>query len=246
MKVDIKKLTYICGFLGPAILILGSLITAIPYHGKRGEPYSILNHYISKLGEVGVSRLAPVFNDSLIVGGLVLVIFVLGLGLYIHTKLGYIATAFGIFSCISCSLVGVFPMNNLSIHNAVAFAFICSGLVGIALFNLVIIFDKQNKVSKWLLIPGIITVVSFASSLVIPYITGSPHVQTFHPHRFTRPHVRVKTILEWSVFFTLIAWLVLMSIHLMTKRVTKAAKTAVMGSFKAQKCDSETMEKIEG
>jgi hypothetical membrane protein len=154
-------------------MILGSLITAILYRGKKGESYSIINHYISKLGEVGVSRLAPVFNFSLIVGGLVLVIFMLGLVLYIHTKLGYVATAFGIFSCISCSLVGVFPMNNLSIHTAVSYSFFYSGLVAIALFNLVIIFDKQNKVSKWLLIPGIITVASFASFLVMPYITSS-------------------------------------------------------------------------
>ena len=67
-------LTYLCGFLGKAILMLGSLITTVPYRGKEGEPYSILNHFISAIGEVGVSRLAPVFNASLIVGGLVLVI----------------------------------------------------------------------------------------------------------------------------------------------------------------------------
>jgi hypothetical membrane protein len=225
MKVDFKKLTYVCGFLGPAIMILGSLIAAIPYHGKRGESYSILNHYISKLGEVGVSTLAPVFNTSLIVGSLVLVIFVLGLGLYIHTKLGYVATAFGIFSCISCSLVGVFPMNNLSIHNAATFSFFYSGFVAITLFNLVIIFDKQNKVSKWLLIPGIITVASFASFLLMPYITSSIHVQTLNPHRLTRPDIRLKTTLEWSVFFSVIIWFVLMSIYLMTKKPTKVSKT---------------------
>lgn len=225
MKVDFKKLTYVCGFLGPAIMILGSLITAILYHGKKGESYSILNHYISKLGEVGVSTLAPVFNTSLIVGSLVLVIFVLGLGLYIHTKLGYVATAFGIFSCISCSLVGVFPMNNLSIHNAVTFSFFYSGLVAITLFNLVIIFDKQNKVSKWLLIPGIITIASFASFLLMPYITSSIHVQTLNPHRLARPDIRLKTTLEWSVFFSVIVWFVLMSIYLMTKKPTKVAKT---------------------
>jgi hypothetical membrane protein len=225
MKVDFKKLTYVCGFLGPAIMILGSLITAILYHGKKGESYSIQNHYISKLGEVGVSTLAPVFNTSLIVGSLVLVIFVLGLGLYIHTKLGYVATAFGIFSCISCSLVGVFPMNNLSIHNAVTFSFFYSGLVAITLFNLVIIFDKQNKVSKWLLIPGIITIASFASFLLMPYITSSIHVQTLNPHRFAHPDIRLKTTLEWSVFFSVIVWFVLMSIYLMTKKPTKVAKT---------------------
>jgi len=221
MKVDFKKLTCICGFLGSAIVIFGSLITAISYHGKRGGSYSILNHYISKLGEVGVSRLAPVFNTSLFVGGLVLLVFVIGLGLYMRTKLGYVATAFGIFSCISCSLVGVFPMNNLSIHDAVTFSFFSSGFIAITLFNLAIVFDKENKVSKWLLIPGIITLASFASYLTIPYITSSAHGHTLHSHRLVRSHVRLTPILEWSVFFSVIAWFVLMSIYLMTKRPTK-------------------------
>ena len=221
MKVDFKKLTCICGFLGSAIMIFGSLITAILYHGKRGGSYSILNHYISKLGEVGVSRLAPVFNTSLFIGGLVLLVFVIGLGLYIRTKLGYVATAFGIFSCISCSLVGVFPMNNLSIHDAVTFSFFSSGFIAITLFSLAIVFDKENKVSKWLLIPGIITLASFASYLTIPYITSSAHGHTLHSHRLVRSHVRLTPILEWSVFFSVIAWFVLMSIYLMTKRPTK-------------------------
>jgi hypothetical protein len=218
VRVDFKKLTYFCGFLGSAIIMFGSLATAMLYHGKKGGSYSILNHYISKLGEVGVSRLAPVFNTSLFVGGLVLLIFVLGLGLYIRTKLGYIASAFGIFSCISCSMLGVFPMNNLSIHDAVAYSFFYNGLVAIILFTLVIFFDKQNKISKWLLIPGIIAVASFASYLIIPYITSSAHGHTLHPHRLVRSRIRLKPILEWSIFFSVMAWFVLMSISLMTKR----------------------------
>ena len=221
MKIDSQKVTYISGFMGSAIIIFGSLITALLYHGKKGGSYSILNHYISKLGEMGVSRLAPVFNMSLIVGGLVLLIFVLGLGLYIDTNLGYVASAFGFFSCISCSLVGVFPMNDLSIHNMVAFSFFYSGLVAIALFNLVIIFDTQKKISKWLLIPGILVLGSFASFLIIPYITGSAHVHTFHPHRLVRPRIRLNRLLEWSVFLIVIAWFVLMSICIMIKRRTK-------------------------
>jgi hypothetical membrane protein len=229
MKIDSKKLTYFCGFLGSAIIMLGSLATATLYHGKRGESYSILNHYISKLGEVGVSRLAPVFNTSLFVGGVVLLIFVLGLGLYIRTKLGYVALAFGVFSCISCSLVGVFPVNNLSVHDAVAYSFFYNGLVAITLFTLVILFDKQNKISKWLLIPGIITVVSFASYLIVPYIIRSTHGHTFHPHRMGQSHIRLNPILEWSVFFTVIAWFVLTSIYLMAKRRAKVAKN---GSIK--------------
>jgi len=218
MKIDSQKLTYCCGLLGSAIILLGSLATAMLYHGKRGGSYSILNHYISKLGEVGVSRLAPVFNTSLFVGGVVLLIFVLGLGFYMQTKLGYVASAFGVFSCISCSLVGIFPMNNLSIHDVVAYSFFYNGLVAITLFTLVIFFDKQNKISKWLLVPGIMTVVSFASYIVVPYIIRSTHGHTLHRHRMAQPHIRLNPVLEWSVFFTVIAWFVLMSIYLMGKR----------------------------
>ena len=218
MNVDSKKLTYFCGFLGSAIILLGSLATATLYHGKRGGSFSILNYYISKLGEAGVSRLAPVFNTSLFVGGLVLLIFVLGLGLYTRTKLGYVASAFGVFSCISCSLVGLFPMNNLSVHDAVAYSFFCNGLVAITLFTFVILFDKQDKTLKWLLIPGIITIASFASYLIVPYIVRLTHGHTPHPHRMVRSHVRLNPVLEWSVFFTVIAWFVLMSIYLMVKR----------------------------
>jgi hypothetical membrane protein len=218
MKIDSRKFTYICGFLGPAILILGSLITAIPYRGKEGESYSILNHFISELGEVGVSALAPVFNASLIVGGLILVIYVTGLGLYIHTKRGAVATAFGIFSCISCSLLGVFPTNNPSIHDALADSFFYNGLVATTLFTLGIIFDKENKVSKWLAVPAIITVAGFASFLVIPETASLTRVQTLHPHRFTRPDIWPTTISEWSVFISGMAWFVLTSIYLMTKK----------------------------
>jgi hypothetical membrane protein len=226
--------------------MLGLLATAMLYHAKKGGPYSVLNHYISRLGEVGVSRLAPVFNMSLFVGGLVLLIFVLGLGLYVHTKLGYVASAFGIFSCISCSLVGVFPMNNLSIHDAVAYSFFYNGLVGITLFTLVILFDKQNKISKWLLIPGIITVASFASYLIMPYIIRSTHGHTLHAHRLARSHIRLNPILEWSVFFTVIAWFVLMSIYLMVRRPIGVEKIAEVESSEAWRDDSEKDEETEG
>ena len=148
-------------------------------------------------------------------------VFVIGLGLYIRTKLGYVATAFGIFSCISCSLVGVFPMNNPSIHDAVTFSFFSSGFIAITLFDLVTISDQQKKVSKWLLIPGIVTLASFASYLVIRYITSSAHRHTLDAYRLVRSHVRLTPILEWFVFFSVIAWFVSMSIYLLAKRPTR-------------------------
>ncbi len=57
------------GFAATGVLVVGALIPALSYRGKAGEPYSFLNHFISELGERGVSALAPVFNASLVLGG---------------------------------------------------------------------------------------------------------------------------------------------------------------------------------
>ena len=62
------------GILGAGVALLGSVIAASVYSGKQGQRYSTFNHFISELGEVGVSRLAPVFNLSLILSGLALLI----------------------------------------------------------------------------------------------------------------------------------------------------------------------------
>ena len=231
MKIDSGRLTYVCGFFGSAIIVLGSFIAAIPYRGQQGESYSILNHFISELGEVGVSRLAPVFNASLIAGGVVLLIFALGLGLYIQTKRGYVATAFSILSCLSCSLLGVFPTNYLSIHDVLADSFFYNGLIATTLFTLGIIFDKENKISKWLAVPAALTVACFVSFLVIPEAASLTRVQTLHPNQFTRPDIWPTTILEWSVFISGIAWFILTSIYLMVKSRAKVDKNGSVTSF---------------
>ena len=119
-KSNLNKLIYITGLTGSVIVILCSLITAIAYRDINGHSYNILNHFISELGEIGVSKLAPLFNTGLIVGGIVLIIFMISLGVYFRTVPGYIASIVGAFSAISCSLVGFNPMNDIEVHVKVA------------------------------------------------------------------------------------------------------------------------------
>ena len=162
-----KKLTWLSGFLALTVLVAGALTTAIPYRGKEGESYSVLNHFISELGEVGVSAFALLFNTSLILGGLALAVFMLGL------------------------------------------SYFYSGLVAIMLFSVAIWVDRQRKLSRWLIVPGILTVASFASFLALPHLTGASHVGLLDPSRFTRPVVWLTPLLEWSVFFTMLTWVAL-------------------------------------
>ena len=52
-----------------SLVVLVCLVTAmVVYRGKNGERYSIWRHFVSELGEVGVSKFAWVFNAGLIIG----------------------------------------------------------------------------------------------------------------------------------------------------------------------------------
>ena len=115
------------GLIGSGILLVFVLLSRIGYVGTAGESYSFLNHYISELGQVGVSHLAPLFNTGLILGGFVSTVFMVGLGMYIKNTVAKIAMIVGVLSGIACSLVGFFPMNNLHTHTIVATSFFLAG-----------------------------------------------------------------------------------------------------------------------
>jgi len=157
--------------------------------------------------------LAPLFNIGLMIGGVLFALFMLGLGVYIKKFYAYIAAGLGVITGIACGLVGVFPMNNMRIHGPVALTFFRGGLITILFFTLIFLFDKQKKISKWMIIPGGITVLAFTAFLTIPkmlgYATGTslsvPDV---------RPTFWLNPFLEWLVFLTVICWVIALSGYL--------------------------------
>jgi hypothetical membrane protein len=128
-----------CAVLSSVVLIACSAHAGIIYRGKAGERYSPLNHFVSELGEFGTSRGALVFNAGLFASGVLLIPFFLGLGILLHSVLGWLGTAGGIGSAVACALVGVFPMNNLKPHTLVAVAFFRLGLVTMILYGLALL-----------------------------------------------------------------------------------------------------------
>jgi hypothetical membrane protein len=97
------------GFIGSLFIIFAMFTSGIFYRGKKGERYSVLNHFISELGEVGVSRFAVLFNLGLIVGGLFLVPFIIGFGLALNNLWAKIGMAVGLWTALSVIAVGFFP-----------------------------------------------------------------------------------------------------------------------------------------
>ena len=213
-----RKLTSLCGLLGPVILTAGCVVAALPFHGKKGEAYSLLNHFISELGFVGVSKLAEVFNGCQTLSGLIIVMFMAGLGRHFQTRLAYAAAVSGAVSGILCSLLGLIPMNDLAVHLKAAFFFFFSGLITVGLFSLVIARDTEKRLPKWLLVPGLIAFASFAAFLAYPLVTRQTAAEIIKLYYTARPDIGVIAILEWLVFIMVTTWMLLVSACLWVHR----------------------------
>jgi hypothetical membrane protein len=200
------------GLAGSLLISLCMLISGWMYRGKQGERYSVFNHYISELGEVGVSRLAWLFNAGLIVGGLVLTPFLVGMGLALGSLWGKIALTVGVFTALACAAVGVFPMNGMKTHYWAAMAYFRSGLVTVLLFSLAVFL--QN--GEFEIIPGasnfagLFSLLCYAAFL-LNVDTGKKKdeekEEVLDPETEPeRPRFWKTTILEWAVFFSTIVW----------------------------------------
>jgi len=207
----------IWGFIAIGILLACVLLSSIGYVGTQGEPYSFLNHYISELGQVGVSHLAPLFNTGLILGGFIAAVFMLGLGLYLNTTLARVAMGFGIFSGIACSFIGFLPMNNPHHHVPAALSFFFGGMIAVVIFSIAIFRQKEAKIPRLLCIAGVVVAGIFAAFLVVAIAFHSGSLTYILGLAGGRPHIWWRTILEWSVFFAIIVWVLLISIFMFIK-----------------------------
>lgn len=188
------------GFIGSALFVIASMIAGAFYVGTQHEPFSPLNHWVSELGEMGVSRLALVFNVGLFVGGLAFALFMAALGVLRRSRLAWTYTTIGVIAGVSCALVGVFPMNNRAIHIVFALGFFVLGWVAVALASIDIWRRPDPRFARWLPVLGAITVALFLLflSVYIPYLyTGTGD---------DRPAVSLATVLEWLVALGLIGW----------------------------------------
>jgi hypothetical membrane protein len=188
------------GLTGSTFFLIASLVAGIVYRGTAGEIFSPANHWVSELGAIGVSALALVFNVGLFVGGLAFAFFMVALGALRRSRIAWAYAVEGLVAGVSCALVGVFPMNQRSIHIVVALGFFVLGWVAVGLASIDIWRRPDRRFARWLPVLGAVTVTLFLLflSVYIPYLyTGTGD---------DRPSLSVATILEWLVAFGLIGW----------------------------------------
>ena len=204
VRQGLQRMSASAGLIGASIISLGSIATAIAYVGNNGQAYSPLNHWVSELGEVGVSELSSVFNLSLILGGIEFVIFMVGLAI---TRGGLFAGLYGLIGVlagIGGSFVGIFPMNNLDLHGIAALTFFNLGWIVIGLASLDFVRRPDERFPRRLAVIGALTVVFFLGFLAVllPLLAsgdglGSPQI---------RPDFWIVPILEWAVLISILLW----------------------------------------
>jgi len=193
---------------GAVIIVIGSLIAGIAYRGKEGERYSPFNHFISELGEVGVSRLAWVFNLCLILTGLCLMMASFSLGLMLPGILAKLAMAAGVICAISLSLVGIFPMNRLKPHGYAAMTYFRAGLAMVILFSLAFVFQPGTRpvLSRWLGLAGLPPIMAFSAFLILIRKAYRHRDDPLGTEDVARPKAWDMAIVEWLIFVTILFW----------------------------------------
>ncbi len=204
------------GFAGTGLVILAVFFPSVVYRGKSRERYSLLNHFISELGEVGVSQAAWVFNAGLILGGLVLLPTIVGMGMKLNSLLGWLGSVAGVIAVLGVVAVGIFPMNNLKIHAIAAMTYFRSGLLMVALIGLAIVFQPEGEpiVPRAANLLSLMAFIAYAAFLMLPILHKKQQrpSELLDPQEIPeRPRIWALPALEWVVFFATIAWMFGMS-----------------------------------
>ena len=217
----LTKWTSIGGVIGSIIIIIGAFISMLFFEGWEKEAFSPLNHFVSELGNINKSTKGGVFNTSVVIGGILFLPFIWGLGRHLNTPLGYFATLIGLITAFSLIGVGWFPGHIIEPHLIAAITFFVSGMLYTGLFSLAIILHKNNRLPKWLVVPGLFALACSIIFLAVP--KASLHEFLDNPKTFDRPTVWLLPLMEWMVFVTMSVWIMLTSLNL-RNRLLKLAE----------------------
>jgi hypothetical membrane protein len=216
----------VLGIAGSVLISLAVLVSVLLYEGKKSEPYSLLNHFISELGEVGVSGAAWLFNTGLVAAGALFIPCSIGLGLHVRSPLSLLGMAAGVCTGIFLAGVGVFPMNNLPPHAFTAMWFFRLGLLTVLLFGAAFAVQPRGRVRvrKAAVLFSALTVAAYAAFLVMAAQPNAGGASALDAGFARRPRMWPLAVAEWAVFFATILWF--LGVSLMVRRADSEATRA--------------------
>jgi hypothetical membrane protein len=214
---------YLQGMVGSGLILSCFLISAIPFRDRLGRSYSIFTFFVSELGQMGQSTLAVIFNAGLVLGGLVLLAFMIGLRRHFTSRIGRLGVIIGALSAACACLVGVLPMNILYPHFTVASGFFYGCMAAILLFTLAVIKGDGAPLPRWTILPGLAVFLVFGQyHIVTNEVFNLQTISTFRDFIEIVPIIRPAsfwplTFYEWLAVLAMNAWVILMSLILREK-----------------------------
>jgi len=158
--VAFLKFALLCGVITP-IISLSFITVAIAYTPQ-------FNWFTWALSDLGVHEAAFIFNNGLIIGGILAVVFAVGLMQVLRKQvLGFVGAFTLVLSSISLCAVGVFPESAGRIHFYVSLAFFV--LLGISVFLIGVALIRESS-QRYLGLFTILTViVGSVTALTVPH-----------------------------------------------------------------------------
>lgn len=215
MRFDFQRFAILSGLLGTLVMAVCLASPALVYHGKNGEGFSFLNHFMSELGLYRLSPWAVVYNSGLFIGGGLLLVSILGVGWQYRTRLGVAATVCGVLAGVSCSLLGFFPLNRLVVHLSLAYTFFVSWPVTVGLFCLLPSRQARSRLTRPLLVLGGISFLLFIVFLALPFLYGLHRLWAVDLRTYVRPAFLFPALLEWLMVSSVLVWIALACVDLL-------------------------------
>lgn len=205
---SLNYITPAAGIAGCFVIAFGLLASISHY--TRSIAYSPQNHFISELGLATASDYSFVFNICLGIGGLLLMIFTNGLGIYLRkNRVAWYASYIGIGATLSFSAIGYFTADSWTAHRNAAFIFFTGAMISIVLFSYCIWQTKQRRMHHFISVQGFIIAFIFLTVLAWPKALLTQSVED--PSNFIRPELWGLTVLEWTYCFMIGSWILTVS-----------------------------------
>jgi hypothetical membrane protein len=200
------------GLVSCIILTSGILTSINHFSGMKKEPFSVLNHFISELGDPRFAPHYKLFAFTLISGGIFMLPFIIGLGLLFHSVLSYIAMTIGILCTIACSLIGCIPEHKEKAHFTVSGVFFLGMGILMILFTITIYLQPELNFPRWIIGVSIVLLGIFSSFIIDTACLSKEELKrTDTPWEWSegRPKFWLNPFLEWWSFFSMLAWIFL-------------------------------------